>query len=144
MSEEPGAAAGAPAGGEGVLFVVRTGGEEPGGGVTEGLTGVVRESLWEFVFAPLAGPAEFAAGAGFEFTLEDVLPAGAARVAQAGPGKVKQFMGKNAGAFRGAAAEAGMEMNFAAADGGAADGLVTVVAQAVVPDETDWLIARWG
>lgn len=143
MGIEPGAALFAPALGEGVLFVLVATGEEPSGGIAERLAGVGREVRREFPFPPFAGPAESALRVGGQFRLQDLLPGVAAGVAEADPGEMEEFVGEDAGVFGWIVAEAGMEMNFAAADIGAADGGERTVAEAIVPNQPDGFTVRW-
>lgn len=117
--------------------MLAAGGVQPGGRVAEGFTGVAGEVLRQFGFAPLAGPAEFAAGAAAELLFEERFPGGAAAVAEARPDEVEEFVGEDARALGGVAAEGGVEMDFAAAQVRAGDGLATAVAQAIVPDEAN-------
>jgi len=142
VGEEPGAAAGTPAVGEGELFVVRAGGKEPGAGVAEGLAGIGGEVGREFLFTPLAGPAEFTAGGGGELRFEDGFPGGAAGIAESNPGEMEEFVGENTRTLRRVAAERGVEVNFAAEEVGAAESVAVSVAKIRIPDEPNRSIFR--
>ncbi len=92
----------------------------------------------------MAGPAEFAFGVVGEFVFEELFPGGAARVAEADPDEVEEFVGEDAGALGGLAAKAGVEMDFAVANIRARDGRARAIAKCGVPDEANGLTVRWG
>ena len=125
--EEPGLAFDAPAFGERVFLVVAAGGKERGGGVAKGFAGVIVEVVRQFTLSPFAGPAEFAFDVGREFRCQELFPSVATGVAETDPGEVEEFVGEDPGALGEIIAEAGMKMDFAAADSGAADGWARTV-----------------
>jgi hypothetical protein len=98
----------------------------------------------KFGFAPEAGRAEFADGARVQFELEELLPGCAAGVAEADPGEVEVLVGEDAGVFQRVGLERRVEVDFAAADVGGADGVTAAVAEVRIPADANGFTVRWG
>jgi hypothetical protein len=56
---------------------------------------------------------------------------------------MKELVSENAGALLGVFPEAGVEMDFALANGGASDGRAPAVVKAARPQEADGFTVRW-